>query len=590
LVLGRYFWLFLVMWLGDLLGQFMKKFRTHYDNLNVARNADIAVIKAAYKALAQKYHPDKNPNNPNAQKIMQVINKAYEVLSDPIKRAEHDRWIAEQEKKAEQSYQSNQNSHAYENTANGSSSASHSNERASQNTHNQTNGYQRYYEYTNGNQDNRNYRNDKPNSNNRKKHHDQHNKQTVDKPSFWSFGRMRRTTYILLSIPTIFILLIVRIGIQGGLDLSSSLPSFEYLLLATMIELVPWSFLVFIGIKRLHDCDYKGWWILVPFVVAVIWFVRPTQGTNRFGADPRDGYFDDEIEVKKDNSFWGVVVIALLYNFALISKVIDKQNQAINYQDNTTYQDNQSNNIQTPSISPNDIKIPNVNHQPQLNPQLVLAEAQKRYEKSVTNINAVWNSLHPSTQDFLRDEQRAINKQREADCTAYGNAQSTDKDLAKAYRYLCEVLQLNERAEYLKTQLNTVVTPPEPMIEAQPLPETGATNKPNLYGDSPLQIKTNPGSHYWVKIVNAYNEQEEVVSYFIRGGETLDVNLPMGSYVVKYAYGDTWYGREHLFGENTGYSKADEVLEFYRNQGYVIELIQQLNGNLHTTAIDESQF
>lgn len=572
------------------MGQFMKKFRTHYDNLNVARNADIAVIKAAYKALAQKYHPDKNPDNPNAQKIMQVINKAYEVLSDPIKRAEHDRWIAEQEKKAEQSYQGNQNSHAYENTANGSSSASHSNERASQNTHNQTNGYQRYYEYTNGNQDNRNYRNDKPNSNNRKKHHDQHNKQTVDKPSFWSFGRMRRTTYILLSIPTIFILLIVRIGIQGGLDLSSSLPSFEYLLLATMIELVPWSFLVFIGIKRLHDCDYKGWWILVPFVVAVIWFVRPTQGTNRFGADPRDGYFDDEIEVKKDNSFWGVVVIALLYNFALISKVIDKQNQAINYQDNTTYQDNQSNNIQTPSISPNDIKIPNVNHQPPLNPQLVLAEAQKRYEKSVTNINAVWNSLHPSTQDFLRAEQRAINKKREADCTAYGNSQSSDKDLAKAYRYLCEVLQLNEWAEYLKMQVNTVVTPPEPMIEVQPLPETGATNKPNLYGDPPLQIKTNPGSHYWVKIVNAYNEREEVVSYFIRGGETLDVNLPMGSYVVKYAYGDTWYGREHLFGENTGYSKADEVLEFYRNQGYVIELIQQLNGNLHTTAIDESQF
>lgn len=93
-----------------------------------------------------------------------------------------------------------------------------------------------------------------------------------------------------------------------------------------------------------------------------------------------------------------------------------------------------------------------------------------------------------------------------------------------------------------------------------------------------------------VKIVNAYNEKEEVVSYFIRGGETLDVNLPIGSYVVKYAYGDTWYGEEHLFGENTGYSKADEVLEFYRNQGYVIELIQQLNGNLHTTAIDESQF
>ena len=274
-----------------------------------------------------------------------------------------------------------------------------------------------------------------------------------------------------------------------------------------------------------------------------------------------------------------------------IADIFDYKQSSHNVKSNTTSQSVLNDqNTQNVNISPNNIQTANTNNEPPLNPQLILAEAQKRYEKSVTNINAVWNSLHPSTQDFLRDEQRAINKQREADCTAYGNAQSNDKDLAKAYRYLCEVLQLNERAEYLKTQLNTVVTPPEPMIEAQPLPETGATNKPNLYGDSPLQIKTNPGSHYWVKIVNAYNEQEEVVSYFIRGGETLDVNLPTGSYVVKYAYGDTWYGEEHLFGENTGYSKADEVFEFYHNQGYVIELIQQLNGNLHTTAIDESQF
>lgn len=152
----------------------------------------------------------------------------------------------------------------------------------------------------------------------------------------------------------------------------------------------------------------------------------------------------------------------------------------------------------------------------------------------------------------------------------------------------------NNSSQELETntieQSSPRITIKNEMIEAQPLPETGATNKPNLYGDSPLQIKTNSGSHYWVKIVNAYDEREELVSYFIRGGETLDVTLPVGSYVVKYAYGDTWYGEEHLFGENTGYSKADEVFEFYHNQGYVIELIQQLNGNLHTTIIDESQF
>lgn len=146
-----------------------------------------------------------------------------------------------------------------------------------------------------------------------------------------------------------------------------------------------------------------------------------------------------------------------------IADIFDYKQSSHNVKSNTTSQSVLNDqNTQNVNISPNNIQTANTNNEPPLNPQLVLAEAQKRYEKSVTNINAVWNSLHHSTQDFLRAEQRAINKKREADCTAYGNSQSSDKDLAKAYRYLCEVLQLNERAEYLKTQLNTVVTPPEP--------------------------------------------------------------------------------------------------------------------------------
>jgi len=70
---------------------------THYDNLKVARNAPLEVIRASYKALAQKYHPDKNPDNSDAGRIMMVLNQSYEVLSDPIRRAAHDQWIAEQE-------------------------------------------------------------------------------------------------------------------------------------------------------------------------------------------------------------------------------------------------------------------------------------------------------------------------------------------------------------------------------------------------------------------------------------------------------------------------------------------------------------
>lgn len=71
--------------------------RTHYDNLKVARNAPIEVIRAAYRALSAKYHPDHNPSSDQAARAMKIINAAYEVLSDPKRRDEHDQWIANME-------------------------------------------------------------------------------------------------------------------------------------------------------------------------------------------------------------------------------------------------------------------------------------------------------------------------------------------------------------------------------------------------------------------------------------------------------------------------------------------------------------
>lgn len=70
--------------------------RTHYDNLKVSMDAPIEVIQAAYRTLAKKYHPDINRDNPEAARIMQIINASYEVLSDPVKRAEHDAWIGKE--------------------------------------------------------------------------------------------------------------------------------------------------------------------------------------------------------------------------------------------------------------------------------------------------------------------------------------------------------------------------------------------------------------------------------------------------------------------------------------------------------------
>ncbi len=76
----------------------MAKIRTHYDNLKVTRDAPVSVIKAAYKALCQTFHPDKFQGSiEEAERVIRLVNTSYAVLIDPVKRAEHNAWIREQE-------------------------------------------------------------------------------------------------------------------------------------------------------------------------------------------------------------------------------------------------------------------------------------------------------------------------------------------------------------------------------------------------------------------------------------------------------------------------------------------------------------
>lgn len=75
--------------------------RTHYDNLHVSEKASPEVIKGAYKALTQKWHPDKNPEQrEKAERYFKIITAAYEVLSDQKARAEYDAWL--KQRRAEQ--------------------------------------------------------------------------------------------------------------------------------------------------------------------------------------------------------------------------------------------------------------------------------------------------------------------------------------------------------------------------------------------------------------------------------------------------------------------------------------------------------
>ena len=66
--------------------------RDYYEVLGLSKGASESEIKSAFRKMALKYHPDRNPGDKEAEEKFKEVNEAYGILSDPEKKAKYDQF------------------------------------------------------------------------------------------------------------------------------------------------------------------------------------------------------------------------------------------------------------------------------------------------------------------------------------------------------------------------------------------------------------------------------------------------------------------------------------------------------------------
>jgi len=120
------------------------------------------------------------------------------------------------------------------------------------------------------------------------------------------------------------------------------------------------------------------------------------------------------------------------------------------------------------------------------------------------------------------------------------------------------------------------------------LPESGHVFiGSNLRRGSELSIESSTTKSCYIKLKDVAGS--DVLSFFVRAGDSITVAVPRGSYYVYFSYGNDWYGTEHLFGDITTYAKDDEIRDF-ENYTWSYKLYPTFNGNFSETPVDEEEF
>lgn len=127
---------------------------------------------------------------------------------------------------------------------------------------------------------------------------------------------------------------------------------------------------------------------------------------------------------------------------------------------------------------------------------------------------------------------------------------------------------------------------PTPPPEVRPLPGSILSGS-RITDGSELTVIAPSDSDCVVKLKTSSGQTK--LMFYVRSGSTVTVNVPMLPLYAYFAYGETWYGINHLFGPDTYYSKDDDLLDFSKYT-FTYTLHPVSDGNFSDTPIDPSEF
>ena len=133
-------------------------------------------------------------------------------------------------------------------------------------------------------------------------------------------------------------------------------------------------------------------------------------------------------------------------------------------------------------------------------------------------------------------------------------------------------------------------------LQEQALPSNGAILQGASSGNCDLTLENKSAANYYVKIIKS-GASKPAVSFFVRGKQSATISLAPGSYEIRYAAGDTWYGTSDYFGSQGSYglfTNKNQSTSFSFNQGYAYSLTLNTSSGggstVGTKTIDRSSF